>query len=196
MAETILIPRMIDECHRLLQEHIPDGGFAVDATAGNGYDTAFLAGLTGPEGKVWSFDIQQAAIEATRNRLESLGLADRVILVQDSHSRMAEYVPAALAGSISGIAFNLGYLPGSDKQITTQVPTSLEAVRHSLRLLSHDGILTVTVYPGHAEGTREGDALIALIPEFEQAGWLIRIHRVPDPKSAAPFLLTYQRKTP
>ena len=40
----------------------------IDATCGNGGDTAFLCGITAPEGKVVGFDVQEAAIASTRKR--------------------------------------------------------------------------------------------------------------------------------
>lgn len=194
MAETRLIPRMLDKCHELLAEHITSGHFAIDATAGNGHDTAFIANLVGKTGRVWAFDIQKAAIESTEKRLDSLGLQNQVTLILGSHSQMNSYVPSEFTGRISGIVFNLGYLPGSDKVVTTRVPTSIEAVNQSLSLLSPDGILTVSIYPGHEEGYREGQALLDGIPEIENAGWLVYVYKVPEPKSPAPFLITYERK--
>ena len=46
----------------------------VDATCGNGGDTAFLCRLTAPEGRVLGFDIQPEAIASTRARLEQAGV--------------------------------------------------------------------------------------------------------------------------
>lgn len=42
---------------------------AIDATAGNGHDTLFLAGILGPQGEVAAFDIQPQALENTSARL-------------------------------------------------------------------------------------------------------------------------------
>ena len=60
------------------------GGVCIDATAGNGNDTAFLAGLVGPEGKVYAFDVQQKAIASTKKRLEDRGLQERVRLIHEN----------------------------------------------------------------------------------------------------------------
>lgn len=48
--------------HGFLAQHLGPGMFAVDATAGNGHDTAFLCGLVGPTGRVLAMDIQPAAV--------------------------------------------------------------------------------------------------------------------------------------
>ena len=45
------------------------GETVVDATAGNGNDTQFLAELVGENGHVLAFDIQQAALDSTAERL-------------------------------------------------------------------------------------------------------------------------------
>ena len=45
--------------HQLLKEVVEPGDFVIDATMGNGHDTAFLAELVGPSGEVFAFDIQK-----------------------------------------------------------------------------------------------------------------------------------------
>ena len=45
--------------HQLLKEVVELGDFVIDATMGNGHDTAFLAELVGPSGEVFAFDIQK-----------------------------------------------------------------------------------------------------------------------------------------
>ena len=51
---------------RLVQDylaaHLPHAALCIDATCGNGGDTAFLCRLVGPEGRVLGFDIQPEAI--------------------------------------------------------------------------------------------------------------------------------------
>ena len=42
--------------HRFLAEHVRPGDLCIDATAGRGYDTAYLAGLTGETGRVLAFE--------------------------------------------------------------------------------------------------------------------------------------------
>ena len=52
----------------------PHPKLCIDATCGNGGDTAFLCRLVGPEGRVLGFDIQPAAITSTHARLKKLSL--------------------------------------------------------------------------------------------------------------------------
>lgn len=137
-----------------------EGGLAIDATVGNGHDTVFLAARVGEAGGVIGFDIQQAALEATRERLTKAGLERRVKLIRGSHTEMA----AALAdeggyGEVGAIMFNLGYLPGGEKTVTTKTAETVAALKIALDLLGARGILTVVSYPGHDEGKAEAAAV-------------------------------------
>ena len=126
----------------------------IDATAGNGKDTLFLAQTVGCEGKVYAFDIQQQALANTRNLLEQHHIT-WYQLINDSHENIEKYhidQPAA-------IVFNLGYLPGGNHAITTQAHSTLIAVKKSLSMLKVGGILTIIVYPGHESGKQEDKLL-------------------------------------
>ena len=54
--------RPIEMAHQMLSKTIKSGDVVVDATMGNGWDTAFLAGLTD---KVYAFDVQKEALVST-----------------------------------------------------------------------------------------------------------------------------------
>lgn len=84
------------------------GDVAVDATAGNGHDTEYMARAVGPSGTVHAYDVQAAAVEATRARLEgALPAAQRpaLHLHHCSHAEMAAHVAP---GTARLIVFNLG----------------------------------------------------------------------------------------
>ena len=141
---------------RFILAHLRPGDVAVDCTMGNGNDTAFLSETVGPEGRVYAFDIQEAAVESTRAHLVSLGCPENYTLIHASHHLIREYVREAP----KAVMFNLGYLPGSGKkQVTTMRETTMEAARGAVELLANDGILLVAVYPGHEEGRLEGEML-------------------------------------
>src|ERR1700738_4560302 len=77
-----------------IEDALFNGALAVDATVGNGYDAQFLAHRVGPKGKVLGFDVQKAALAGARELLKFVGSIDRVALIHDSHSRLADYLPA------------------------------------------------------------------------------------------------------
>lgn len=66
---------------RLIKEVLSTGDFAVDLTAGNGYDTLMLAQAVGAMGRVLAFDVQNKALENTASRLAGLGLPVRRLSV-------------------------------------------------------------------------------------------------------------------
>ena len=141
---------------RVFEEILKEGDLAVDATLGTGQDCERLCRLVGETGQVYGFDVQQQALDLTRERLEASGISGRASLILAGHERMMEFVPPG----IKLAAFNLGWLPGSDKEITTRAETTLMAIGAALRLLCIYGMVVVCVYPGHREGAREQAALL------------------------------------
>ncbi|NYE58695.1 tRNA (mnm(5)s(2)U34)-methyltransferase [Carboxydothermus ferrireducens] len=150
--------------HLYLQEVVQAGDVAVDATAGNGNDTLFLAHRVGENGKVYAFDIQEQALKITEQKLKEAGVAERAVFILDSHEKVLEYVRVPIKAAV----FNLGYLPGGDKSIVTKPSTTITGLAECYKLLLPGGIITVTVYVGHAGGEEER----MVIEEFSQ--------RIPD----------------
>lgn len=134
------------------KKYIDDDSVAVDATCGNGHDTLWLAGRCA---RVYAFDIQKAAVEATAALLEAQGKVN-VSVICDSHSEMAEYVKEP----VNLIMFNLGYLPGGDKTVATYHGSTLQALAQSLELLAVDGLICVIMYWGHPQGAEERKAVL------------------------------------
>ena len=146
--------RLVDRAHELLGEALREGDLAIDATAGNGHDVSFLAEQVGNSGKVYAFDLQNEAIEATARLLKEKGV-ENVELHQCGHERMEEALPSEIFGQVTGVTFNLGYLPGGDKSVITQTATTRLALRLSMDLLRSGGLLVVVAYRGHPGGSEE-----------------------------------------
>ncbi len=135
----------------VLREAVQKGDTVIDATMGNGHDTLYLCELVGAEGHVIAFDIQPDAVESTRRRLTEAGMMDRATLYCKGH----QYMDEAGVQNVSAIVFNLGWLPGGNKEITTLWETTREALEKALNLLKPQGVLLLCAYPGHKEGDRE-----------------------------------------
>ena len=88
---------------------IQPGDAVVDATMGNGHDTAFLSSTVGERGSVTAFDIQPMALESTARRLRESGCPENWRLICASHHRAKEFVNTPIKAGM----FNLGYMPGS-----------------------------------------------------------------------------------
>ena len=135
-----LLSRPMTCTHDWISRVVLPGDTVVDATAGNGHDTVFLARLAGPSGQVHAFDVQEEAIRATRERLEKEGLLTSAVhLHLASHDRLAELV----TGPVKAVGFNLGYLPGGDKKTITRTGCTLAALEQAAALIAPNGLLSV-----------------------------------------------------
>lgn len=179
-------PRPTSLAWSLLREVIRKGDTVIDATAGNGHDTVFLAGCVGESGKVLAFDIQVEAIRASSKRVAELGHDRMVQFHQCSHARMGEFAPA---GTIAAIMFNLGYLPGEDHQIVTRTSETLRALDSADIALMTGGHLTIICYPGHEAGAEEAVAVTKWLSNKTEEGWRVAKYSMLGTLRPAPFLL-------
>lgn len=145
--------------HDYISRLVQPGDTVIDATAGNGNDTLFLAQLVGEAGRVYAFDIQPQAIENTKSKLEQAGMIDRVTLLLDGHQNMKQYVTQP----VKAVMFNFGYLPGGDHSICTKSETSIQAISAAMDLISEDGMVMLAIYYGGDSGFEEKDALMAFL---------------------------------
>ncbi|MED0676715.1 class I SAM-dependent methyltransferase [Aneurinibacillus thermoaerophilus] len=183
------LPRITEMAHRLLAERVKAGDTVVDATAGNGHDTLFLAGLVGETGMVHAYDIQEAAIQATAARLEKAGMSDCVVLHHASHTEIS-----ALAAPLQAVIFNLGYLPGSNKTIITRADSTLQAVQAALSRLVSGGIVLLVVYRGHAGGEEEAAVLEAYVRKLPAREFLVLKYEYINPENQPPYILAIEKK--
>lgn len=168
---------------------------AVDATAGNGYDSLFLARKVGPTGRVFIFDVQAAALEATNERLSHAGVPDSCYkLLNCGHETLACSLPADLRGKIKVIMFNLGYLPGSDKKVITETEKTMRGIKRALEWLALGGLATVVVYPGHSGGSDEADAVSAYADGLSPREFEVQHIRPINPTSCPPELWVFLKR--
>lgn len=184
-------PRAVNIAQGFTGEILVPGDTAVDATAGNGNDTVFLARAVGKRGIVYAFDVQQDALDKTYSRLQAENLTSQVKLIHQGHESMKDYLSAA---SCRGIMFNLGYLPGGDKSIKTNPQTTLLAVKQALDLLLPGGRLAVVVYRGHPGAAEESDMVDNYISTLAAHGFWTARMTFPNRDPASPYLIMVQKK--
>ncbi|MBO4837238.1 MAG: DUF4298 domain-containing protein [Clostridia bacterium] len=173
----------------ILCRTVTEGDTAVDATMGNGHDTLLLCTLVGESGKVYAFDIQPAAVDATRKRLAEADMEHRARLFCLGHEEMARTVP----GPVKAVVFNLGWLPGGDHGITTRSETTLQAVSQALDLLSPGGVLVLCAYPGHPEGDREREELSRYFAALPPQRYNVLQHAFLNAGPGAPLCYAVQK---
>ena len=174
----------------ILRAVLAPGDRAIDATMGNGHDTALLCSLVGPEGRVYAFDVQPAALEATRRRLAEEGLAGQAELFLLGHEHMRE----AVGEPVKAIVFNLGWLPGGDHRITTLTETTLPAIQQALALLMPMGVLVICVYPGHPEGEREQEMVTRLLSSLSPREYNVLMQQFLNAGAGAPLCFAVQKQ--
>jgi methylase of polypeptide subunit release factors len=130
--------------HILIKSLINEHDIVVDMTCGNGFDTEFLA----PFSKhVYAFDIQFDALENTKKRLQEY---QNITYIHDSFEHVSNYVQLAKL-----YVFNLGYLPGGDKSITTKKEITLKTVIGLHDAIMKGSHLVIMSYIAHDEGLQE-----------------------------------------
>lgn len=176
--------------HQQVAALLGEGSLVVDATAGNGADTIFLAGQVGPSGHVYAFDLQAEALIETARRLRKLGFEERVTLIHDGHEKIAQHVP----GGLSVVTYNLGYLPGGDKQIETKWETTLSSLIQTLQLLVPGGIVTMVIYPGRVRGQNEKKQLLRFSRSLPASRYAVTHTRLLNRANDPPELLVLQKE--
>lgn len=180
--------RLTELAHTLVARSLIPGDLAVDATAGNGHDTLFLARTVGADGRVRAFDIQRAALDATRRRLEKHGVAERVVLIHASNAALAAHLPECARGEVGAVMANLGFLPGGDAGIVTHTMDTLKMLDAAIGVLRPGGVVSVVAYPGHPGGDTEASAVYAWFRARAAEGFAMETHGTPGDAARTPWL--------
>ncbi len=172
----------LDLAHHFWKRLLKPGDAAIDATCGNGHDSLLLAELI-QGGELHCIDIQRQAIETTRQKLKIF--IGSVYFHHGSHAVLPEVSPKI-------IVYNLGYLPGGDKNKTTQTESTLSSLKQAARILAPGGLISITCYPGHEEGAREKEALLPILSAFSKKEFAITTFRWENRKKS-PSLVFIQK---
>ena len=174
---------------RYVAEALTPGSVAVDATMGNGHDTLFLARAVGPTGQVYAFDIQPAALHNTTALLAEAGLVAKVELLLADHSQLDRYITAP----VDAVMFNLGYLPGSDRELVTTPVSTSTALTTALKLLAPGGRVSVVAYPDHTVGRAELAAVEDLTGKLKAAEFSVQKLMLLNRAATAPVVILVEK---
>lgn len=170
---------------KLIVSAINENSIVVDATMGNGNDTLFLLENI-PHGHVYAFDVQEEALINTKQRLIEND-KNNFTLIHDSHEYVRNYVD-----QIDAAIFNLGYLPGADKSVTTKTESTLKAVNEMLDILTLKGIIVIVIYPGHEAGKEEEEILLDFGHNLDRFKFNVLTYRLIN-KNKAPFIMAIEK---
>ena len=185
----MILKRVLPFAKDLLASVVEKGDSVVDATAGNGHDTLFLADLVGENGHVYAFDVQKDAIQSTGEKLEQANLSKQVSLIHDGHENVAKYV----TGEVSAAIFNLGYLPGSNHEIVTRGTSTVQAIESLLKVLKVGGLIVLVVYHGHEGGKEEKDLLLTFVQQLPQAFAHVISYQFVNQQNNPPFIIAIEK---
>ena len=193
--------KQLEMAHWMLKDIIKTNDVVVDATMGNGYDTQFLAELGA---KVYAFDVQEEALNATEKRLDDAGIKNQIFeknlsnlltepsvnLVLSGHEKLSEYVKEPIKAAI----FNLGYLPKTDKSVVTKADTTLTALDALTNQLVVGGRIAIMIYYGHEGGMEEKDAVIKWTSSLPQNGWEVTSYAPLNQIHTPPILVLIEKR--
>lgn len=169
---------------RQIEMFCKNGDFIIDATAGNGNDTLYLAEKF-PCSIVTAFDVQKQAIENTKKRCAHL---NNVQYVLDSHANVDQYASKGVGLAI----FNLGYLPNADKSITTRADSTIESVTKILPMLKAGGAIVITLYRGETN-VAETELVMEYLRTINKDFYIVSMYDLINLKGN-PFNVIIERK--
>lgn len=176
------VANISDLSHHIIENFLENKDVAIDATLGNGYDTDFLSKKFKT---IYSFDIQEEACDSYRAKLK-----ENVNIINDSHHLFEKYINV----KVDCIMYNLGFLPGGDKNITTMHETSLKSIKDGLDILNSSGIMTICIYKGHYEGKKEETCILEYLKTLPKNKYGVMTHAYLNRDMRSPMLVVIEKK--
>lgn len=180
---------LTNKVHKIISEKFSCINYGIDATCGNGNDTLFLAKLSCDNGRIYGFDIQQQALEITSKKLAENRLSDKVTLINAGHETMLEYI----THNVEVVTFNLGYLPNSNKNISTESEKTVRALGVACKLLDNKGLITLVCYPGHEAGIIETEHVKTWLESLERKWFKVSEYLSEMPDQSTPVLYIIEK---
>ena len=90
--------------------------------------------------------------------------------------------------------YNLGFLPGGDKEITTLHNTSLESIKEGLKILNSGGLMTICIYRGHYEGKIEESCILEYLKNLPKNKFGVMVQSYLNREDISPLLVVIEKK--
>lgn len=177
--------RLVELANLKIQEVLKPGDSCIDATAGNGHDSLFLAKQVSPNGKVYAIDVQEIALANTAQKLAAHGYSNLLSTFHGSHSQIDKFLGSKEEVCFMAAMFNLGYLPGGNRQLVTTPDSTTTALAKTYKIIRPGGIISVLCYRGHQGGTEESNAVLEIC---QKKKW--QIEKIPgNDRDHSPLLI-------
>ena len=175
--------------HEQWSKIVSPGDTVIDATCGNGRDMLALAQLLDGQGELVGYDIQKEALQNSEALLKKSLTADQFQIITFRHQSHEIF----LEKSAKLIVYNLGYLPGGDKSLTTQTETTLQSLQSACEVILSGGTISVMCYVGHEEGQREEVAIREFVQALPSDQWVCSHHRIVNRQQAPSLFLLHRQ---
>ncbi|KPK32710.1 MAG: hypothetical protein AMS24_03400 [Chlamydiae bacterium SM23_39] len=177
--------QLITISHKYWKDLLKPNDNVIDATCGNGYDSLFLSSII-KKGFLFCIDIQKKAIENTYSLLkEKKCFLKNIFLLNCSHTFFS---PLIKNHPIKLITYNLGYLPGFNKKVTTKANTTLLSLKNALPLITPNGAISIMCYTGHAEGKIEKKQIFSFLSTLSPISYTTLSHDYINKKNSPCFI--------
>lgn len=157
---------------------------AIDATLGNGHDSNYLSSLFN---HVYSFDILDEAI-ATSKKLNYHN--NNITYIKDGHQNLDKYN----ISNVSLVIYNLGYLPGYDKTITTLFETTIISLKKSVNMINSNGKIIIVIYTGHDNGKIESLHIKEYVQQLDKYKFDVIEHKLINKDNNPPYIIEIRKK--
>ena len=156
----------------------------IDATCGMGNDTLHIAKCLDHKGIIHAYDIQTVAIDATKELLNENGYTN-VLYHNTSHEHID-------FNKINLAIYNLGYLPGHDKSITTTPTSSLNSLKKVLENIADEYLIILVLYPGHDTGLIESKLIDDFCYNLKSGDYLVSKYQNYN-RPTSPYIITISK---
>ncbi|WP_311481299.1 class I SAM-dependent methyltransferase [uncultured Anaerococcus sp.] len=177
--------RRLTDLVKLVIDTKKDIRVAADLTVGKGKDSKYILENTNVE-RLYGFDIQK---EAENQAKGLVGDDPRFKFFLASHADIDKYIKENLDFAI----YNLGYLPGGDKEITSKYESTIESLEKTLKLLNKNGMVILTIYQGHPAGKKESEELEKYLETLDQKKYEIIKIAYPTRPHNPPYIVVVEK---
>lgn len=169
--------------HYFANEFVQPNSIIIDATAGNGNDTYFLASTFA--NNVISVDINPLAISNTKLRCKQFSNISYYCL---NHTNIYQVINKPISFAV----FNLGYLPHSNDSTTTLAQYTIKCLTTILNNLLPGGGIVISIYTKH-DNHREEKSLQPFLKQLDQHKFLVLQYQMIN-LNEAPYLIIIEKK--